>query len=74
MPDPTHKEVAVWKRAHVAKPQIPDPADGHEWQLVEGILEPKWYDAQFLPQALIDVLVDQETAEFVLFIDTAFIV
>ena len=44
---------------HIAKPECPNPANGHGWQLIDGIMEPKWLDRGFIPQSLIDVLVEE---------------
>ena len=33
-------QVGIWRRAHVPKPDIPDPAEGNGWQIVNGEIEP----------------------------------
>ena len=47
-------QVAFWKRALEAAPEIPDP-EGHVWIEVDGQLEPLWFDGPLLPQQLADV-------------------
>lgn len=48
-------QVAIWKNSHVANPDVPAANDGHGWTLVEGKLEPLWFDDDALPQALINI-------------------
>ena len=50
-------QVAIWKRALDPNPQVPDP-EGHGWTIVDGKLEPLWYEGSLLPQALVDASVD----------------
>ena len=54
----TNYTVAVWKRAHINKPEIPSPSESHGWILNQNtsILEPIWSDGDILPQQLIDIL------------------
>ena len=52
-------QVCIWKRSHFATPECPNPADNHGWHVIDGILEPKWLDGEFIPQTLIDVLVEE---------------
>ena len=50
-------QVAIWKRAHIAKPDIPDPASGHGWTHGDkGGLVPKWTSGVIMPPLLADVL------------------
>ena len=49
-------QVAIWKRSHIANPEMPSPVDGHGWIVHEGYLEPLWTDGDTLPQELIDIL------------------
>lgn len=46
-------QVGIWKRAHISNPEVPDPV-GHGWVMVDGKLEPLWYDGRMLPQQLVD--------------------
>ena len=48
-------QVAIWKRAHVPEPDLPGATMGHGWTLVDGILEPLWYEGEILPQQLTDI-------------------
>ena len=48
-------QVAIWKRAHIATPDVPSPNDGHGWTLLEGKLEPLWYVGRVLPHELTDI-------------------
>lgn len=50
-------QVGIWKRAHVAKPEIPNPVNGHGWTLGDnGELIPKWTSGEIMPVQLVDVL------------------
>ena len=33
-------KVGIWRRAHLPKPDISYPVQGHGWQIVNGIIEP----------------------------------
>ena len=35
-------QVGIWKRAHIAQPDVPNPSQGHGWTMVDGSLEPLW--------------------------------
>ena len=48
-------QVGIWKHAHIANPDTPNPCDGHGWMMVDGHLEPLWYDGEALPQELADM-------------------
>ena len=48
-------QVGIWKGAHIAKPDVPVPSDGHGWTLLDGRLEPLWYEGHVLPQQLADI-------------------
>ena len=52
-------QVAIWKQALLAQPEIPDPSDNHGWIWKENILEPKWTSGNILPQQIVDVLDEQ---------------
>ena len=49
-------QVGIWKRAHITDPDIPLATDGHGWTMVDGKMEPLWYDGDVLPQQLIDIV------------------
>ena len=49
-------QVAIWKRSHIANPDIPPPTEGHGWTHHDGYLEPLWIDGDTLPLELIDIL------------------
>ena len=48
-------QVGIWKRAHIAEPDIPDVKVDHGWEVKDGKLEPLWYTGDVLPQDLIDI-------------------
>ena len=48
-------QMGIWKRAHLVNTDIPVPIDGHGWTLVNGKLEPLWYEGHVLPQQLADI-------------------
>ena len=56
-------QVAIWKRAHVTKPDVPNPSTGHGWILKDNILEPLWTSGNILPQQMIDSLDTYEDEE-----------
>ena len=45
-------KVGIWKRAHIARPDIPNASNGHGWILVDGHIEPLWYEGPELPNLL----------------------
>lgn len=50
-------QVGIWKRSHIAKPDIPDPVEGHGWTLDEkGMMVPRRTDADIMPVELVDIL------------------
>jgi len=51
-------QVGIWKRAHIPKPDIPDPTKGHGWTVDDGKIQPKWTGKNVLPTELVDILVD----------------
>ena len=51
-------QVAIWKRGHVENPGIPSPTDDNGWVMVNGRIEPKWYEGESLPPQLADILQD----------------
>ena len=48
-------QVGIWKHANVPNPTIPAPTDNNGWTLVDGKLEPLWFDCDPLPESLADV-------------------
>ena len=53
-------QVAIWKRAHIAKVVPPSPTEGHGWRYDGNRLEPLWCEGDVLPPRLVDVLVQNE--------------
>ena len=51
-------QVAIGKRGHVQNPEIPSPTDDNGWVMVNGRIEPKWYEGESLPPKLADILQD----------------
>jgi hypothetical protein len=49
-------QVAIWKRANIAVPDLPNPTDGHGWTLHDGKIEPLWVDGDVLPLQLETIL------------------
>ena len=49
-------QVAIWKRSHIANPDIPPATDSHGWTIIDGKLEPLWYDGDMLPKQLTDIV------------------
>lgn len=56
-------QVGIWKKAHIANPDIPDAGDGHGWALVNQKLEPLWYEGCVLPQQLTDIAESVNTSD-----------
>ena len=52
--------VGLWKQSHLTNPDIPDP-ENHGWKLVNGFLQPHWFDDREMPLYLTDVEVTDET-------------
>lgn len=49
----------IWKRAHIAEADIPDViTSGHGWMLVDGNLEPLWYEGDVQFADIITVTLD----------------
>lgn len=46
---------------HITDPDIPLATDGHGWTMVDGKMEPLWYDGDVLPQQLIDIVEGSST-------------
>ena len=56
-------QVAIWKRAHVTKPDVPNPSRGHGWILKDNVLEPMWTSGNILPQQMVDIVDTYEDEE-----------
>lgn len=57
-------QVGILKRAHIAKPDIPDPIEGHGWTFDEnGMMVPTWTDSDIMPVELVDILERTERSE-----------
>ena len=66
-------QVAIWRSAHQPYPEVPDP-EQHGWTLVDGHLQPLWFQGSDIPAQLADVRLqigdvseeedDEEIAEF----------
>ena len=59
-------QVAIWKRGHIPKPEIPHPTEDHGWMMSDGRLEARWFKGTALPASLADILektAEDETAE-----------
>ena len=55
-------QALVWNSADKAAPALPS-ANGHGWQIIDGKLQIKWTDGLFMPQELVDILIDQPEME-----------
>ena len=51
-------QVGIWKRAHIAKPEMPNAYHGHGWKMLDGIMQPLWYEGAMLPQRRADIALD----------------
>jgi hypothetical protein len=56
-------QIEIWKRSHIAEPYVPAPIDGHERHAVDNVIEQKLISGDFLPQQLVDVLVNDSVLE-----------
>lgn len=48
-------QAAVWKRALIAQPNIPNPTE-HGWILVNGVLEAKWMTDSPAPTSVLEMI------------------
>ena len=48
-------QLGIYKQAHIPNPDIPKPTDGHGWTMIDGKLEPLWFDGDVLPRQLVDI-------------------
>jgi len=44
------------KRAHIPKPDIPNPTEVHGWTVEDGHIQPKWSAKNVLPIELVDII------------------
>ena len=51
-------QMCIWRNAYIPVLDVPSPVDGHGWQLVSGHLEPLWIDGNFVPQVVVDSVID----------------
>ena len=56
-------QIAIWKRAHITRPEIPHPAEDHGWMIHNGRLELRWFKGTALPVILVDILENTEGDE-----------
>ena len=59
-------QVAIWKRAHITEPLVPNPHEGHGWTIEDGVMQPLWTSSEVLPKQLVDILestVDDDTED-----------
>lgn len=56
-------QVAIWKKANIAIPEIPHPTDGHGWVHRDGHMEPLWTRTEILPQTLVDIIEDVQDSD-----------
>ena len=57
-------QVAIWKNAHIAQPNIPDPCDNNGWTKKTGVLEPLWFkENEVVPESMVDMLIDSVSNE-----------
>ena len=48
-------QVCIWKRSHIAKPDIPPAENGHGWVRANETLEPRWFSTSEMPIELEDI-------------------
>ena len=48
-------QIAIWKRTHIPKPEIPHPAEDHGWMIRNGRLEPWCFKGTALTASLADI-------------------
>ena len=59
-------QTAIWKRALLPSPDIPNPFEGHGWHISEGELQPLWTDEEeelILPDDVIEDILIENTDE-----------
>ena len=57
----TNYTVKIWKSAHIANPEIPEPVEIYGWTLVNGNLEPLWILENIMPDPVADLVEDINT-------------
>lgn len=55
-------QVGIWKRAHVPKPEIPQPTDDHGWKksTTHTGLQPQWCVGDVVPPKMANILEKQQ--------------
>ena len=54
-------QIAIWKRANIAKPRIPSVARDHGWVMTKNGVKPLWYEGECQPQHLEDISEEPNT-------------
>ena len=49
-------QLAIWKRAHCSKPDVPHAAADHRSTMNDGKLQPCWFKGAVLPKSTTDIL------------------
>ena len=47
-------QMCINRNAHVPVLDVPSPTEGHGWQMVDGNLEPLWFDGDLVPPVVVD--------------------
>ena len=55
-------QVGVWRRAHLPKPNIPNPIPDHGWEMKDDQIQPLWFEGEIMPTSLADIL-EQELSK-----------
>ena len=59
-------QIAIWKNAHIAQPDIPHPWENHGWTQKTGVLEPLWFkEEEVVPGSMVDMVIDAVSNEAV---------
>ena len=55
----TNSQTLIWRMSSFSQPQVPN-AEGNGWKVgISGLLEINWYDDNFVPHELLDILSDK---------------
>ena len=55
----TNYQTLIWRMSSFSQPQVPS-AEGNGWKVdISGLLEIDWYDDNFVPNKLLDILSDK---------------
>ena len=55
----TNYQTLIWRMSSFSQPQVPN-AEGNGWKVgISGLLEIDWYDDNFVPHELLDILSDK---------------